>query len=219
MQLLYGNGGNAELPSAEEADVVEASARSAAYTLDGDSLATNATLSNVTDTSLVQAGDLVFGPGWNAGAVVLSKTANSVTMTSVADNTHVGGSYAALRDGSLNGCIVMLVKSVVAKPIKELTFADLTPCDFDGYSNSPAVAWSLPLYDSDGNAFMTGDKKQFRATGAVTPNNVIGAALVDAGLTTLYQFDLFTDSNGAPAPVPVEGVGTGLDYVPLFSVK
>jgi len=219
MQLLYGNGGNAELPSPEEANVVEGSARSAAYTLDGDSTATSPTLASVADTSLVEVGDTLYGPGWNAGAVVLSKTSNSITFTTNADHTVAGGSYAGVRDGSLNACIVMLVKAVASKPLKELTFADLTVCDFDGYANSGAVDWSTPLYDADGNAFITGDKKQFRATGGVTANSVIGAALVDAGLTTLYQFDRFVDANGAPSPVPVEGVGTGLDYVPLFSVK
>lgn len=219
MQLLYGNGGNAELPSPEEANIVEASAQSAGYPIVGDSTATSPILANVADTSLVEVGDTFYGPGWNAGAVVLSKTANSVTMTTNADNTQATGSYGVLRDGSLNGCIVILVIAVASKPVKELTFADLTEANFDGYAASGAVTFSTPLYDSDGNAFITGDKKQFRATGSVTPNSVIGAALVDAGKTTLYQFDRFLDANGAPSPVNVEGVGTGLDYVPLVSVK
>jgi len=219
MQLLYGNGGNVELPSAEEANVIEAAARSAGYTLSGDSTATSPTIINVPDTSLVQAGDKVYGPGWYAGATVLSMTSTTVTMTTNADATHVGGDYAALRDGSLAGCVVMLVKARTGTPVKEMTIADLTECDFDGYAASSAVVFSAPLYDSAGNAFMTGDKKQFRATGDVVENSVIGAALVDSGKTTVYQFDLFLDANGSPSPVAVGGVGTGLDYVPLFSVN
>lgn len=219
MQLLYGNGGVDELPTVEESSIVEAAVESAAYTLVGDALAANAVLTNVPDTSLVLAGDKVYGPGWNAAATVLSKTLTSVTMTGPADNTQVGGEYAGLRDGSLQGSIVVLVKELPGVETKNLVFADLTPCDFTGYVESGAIEWGTPLVDADGNAFITGDKKQFRATGSAVANDVVGAALCDAAKTTVFQFDVFKNADGVPTPVHVEGAGTGLDYVPLVSVK
>lgn len=218
MQLIYGNGGLAELPTSEESNILEATVLSGAYLLSGDSTAASPTLTNVADTSQVLAGDKVYGPGWDAGATVLSKTANTVTMTTNADHTQVGGDYAGVRDGSLNGVVVMAIKAIADKPIKEITIGDLTECDFTGYAASSAVAWSLPLIDENGNAFVTGDKKQFRATGSAVANSVIGCALVDAGKTTVYQVDLFLNADQVPTPVEVDGAGTGFDYVPLVSL-
>lgn len=89
--------------------------------------------------------------------------------------------------------------------------ADLTQCDFTGYSDSAAVVWGAPGYLPDGTAVVTGDSKQFRVGSTPTVlNTVYGWCLIDSGATNLLFARKFD------SPIILASAGQIIDVLPAF---
>jgi len=74
-------------------------------------------------------------------------------------------------------------------PSCNLVLTDLVEADFDGYAevliDNPCTGQiQAPAQDVDGNWFIALDMMEFEMTGAVTPNEVFGAYLVDDTFAT-----------------------------------
>jgi hypothetical protein len=124
-------------------------------------------------------------------------------------------SLAALEElasaGNLfDGAIVRLFQNDVT-PDRDTVIGDLTAADFTGYADSAAVTWATPFLDSNGDAILPGDLKEFMAGSPVTVSNTIyGYAIVNTGATVLLWAERFD------APVIVSTAGKTIAVMPVF---
>jgi hypothetical protein len=223
MQTIYGVSGLDTLTQDEQQSlVVGAVSGLPAVTVVGTTGAASVTLTAMGSLAGVAVGATIVAPGVTPGTTVeaLDDAAHTVTMSAVSIGAHAGENILFINPpgalSNLGGCVIALVAAAPGVPPNQLTFGDLTIATFTGYSESDPVVWGLPLIDANKDVFITGDKKQFRATGTAVGNSIFGAAYVDPGLTTLYCYDAFLDVNGNPFQVEIDVAGAGLDYVPLF---
>jgi len=104
------------------------------------------------------------------------------------DAIAVGGSLEAPELG-------LFQNNVVFDP--DLTvIGDLDEADYTGYAKE-ALTWDQPSVSDDGNLEMHASQATFRPTDAVTPNDIYGWFLVDAGGA------LIAGGNFDTAPLPM----------------
>lgn len=218
MQLFYGDSGVDSLTTECETDIVDqAVGESGPLTFVGDSTIGSPTLLNVTPIDSLSLGQTVTGPGIPANTTIIGLSGTTVTLSANATATNVGEAFTAdggIASGPYVGAVVMLFTAAVTLPAKAATVASLVEAAYMGYARSSAIIWSTspPLLTPAGNPLATGDRKQFRCTGASTPADVTGAAIIANDGTTVLQVCPFGSTVGIQNP------GDGLDFVPVVSM-
>lgn len=96
---------------------------------------------------------------------------------------------------AFNGAKLGLFQNIVAMT-PNLTLADLTPCDFDGYALSSAITWGTVYHDSPDAQKCPGSMKQFLCTGDTTPNTAYGWYMVNGAGDTLLLAENFDSPIG-----------------------
>jgi len=97
--------------------------------------------------------------------------------------------------GALIDAEVRLYQNDVT-PSAGMVLADFDVATYDGYADE-AVTWLAPSVADDGTVEIVGTVGEFRPTGAVTPNTIFGALLLD-GTGALIMAGRF---DGAPLPM------------------
>lgn len=112
--------------------------------------------------------------------------------------------------GELEGAIVKLFVNDKI-PAASDVIGDYTDPTFDGYADSAAITYLAPYVDSEGNAEVVGDPKQFTCTGATVQDLVYGYVVESSGGALLWaeRFD---------APVPMGTAGDTLVILPRWSL-
>jgi hypothetical protein len=86
-------------------------------------------------------------------------------------------------------------------PGRNSALADFTEASFPGYAGSASITWGLPNVPAGGTARVAGDKKEFQATDATTPQIVYGWYGVGVGADSVNvkmaeRFDAPANVNG-----------------------
>lgn len=91
--------------------------------------------------------------------------------------------------------------------------ADYTVCDFDGYATKSLNNFSIPITVA-GRAYIAEALQVFLATGGVTPNDVYGYYVIDAGGTTVLWAERFPG-----APISINAAGQTVPVTPSFTLR
>ena len=79
----------------------------------------------------------------------------------------------------LEGIYCGLYQAPTPFPTSQLTIADITECDYDGYGRQ-AVSWFPPFIDPSGPVDLAARNMHFVPTDSNNPNTATGAFLVSA---------------------------------------
>jgi hypothetical protein len=115
--------------------------------------------------------------------------------------------------GPLEAPFVGLYTAINAPLSPDLALSNVTEATYDGYARQAVGTWAAPFVDGTGRVQVQGDAREFRPTGSVTPNVIIGwflASLVAAGtLRAIEPLD---------TPVPLNSTLTVLTVIPRFGL-
>lgn len=91
---------------------------------------------------------------------------------------------------------------------------DFVEADFTGYAPAVGVTWGAVWSDAVGNAYETGDTKQFTCNGTGSANQIFGwYATKGASPSEVFQFGESFDN-----PIPVSQNGNVVIVVPQYAL-
>ncbi len=98
-----------------------------------------------------------------------------------------------------------LFKAQIA-PSRDTLLADVTPANYDGYVLGAAVTWSAVFDALNTLISVRTGATHYQPSGAVTPNTIYGAYLVDNAGTNLLGCEVFDN------PIEMNDAADGFDY-------
>lgn len=118
----------------------------------------------------------------------------------------------AIRTGLLMGCDLRCYSNNHT-PTDADDVTDYTECTFPGYADVPLNSWTSPTINVDGKAEISMTEQLFTAGSIVTPENIYGIYVTDAGGDLVYA----ERDPGGPVSMAVAGQQYG--YLPRFTAR
>lgn len=108
-----------------------------------------------------------------------------------------------------------LAKAPVTVPVASMTAEDYVEADYPGapFAN-PAITLDDPIMDAAGNVAMIGPAVDFVATADGNGNTIYGVVYLTPDTGDVLAYDPLIDAQGRPAPIVIDGAGTGFSYLP-----